>query len=289
MMDDLMSPDFFFIYHISDVILGHISISVGSYWSSWSCMITPTYGIHAETRMYSLFYHDPSVEPLLSHLVRPVFFRIRISSCFFFLKTSPWRLGLMKITEITHLMMDDFMSLDSWSTIYLMPYWGIFQFRLGVIDLHGVAWSLPLTGYTPRQGRTRYFIMISQWSLSSAIQSDPHLSAFGCHHVSLSGKRFFDPLIQFNCGYGWLGLHTWWWMIWCHLVFWPTTHLMPYWGTFPFQLRFIDFHWFAWPSPVTRCTLGWWFDFALPWFSGGAFLESFSWAHIFWCCHDSCM
>ena len=68
------------------------------------------------------------MEPLLSHPIRPVFFGICTSSCFFFRETSPWRLGLIWITEITRLMMDDFMSPNSQSTIYLMPYWGIFHF-----------------------------------------------------------------------------------------------------------------------------------------------------------------
>ena len=78
-------------------------------------------------------------------------------------------------------------------------------------------------------------------------------------------------------------------MIWCHMIFWLTTHLMPYWGIFSFRLRFLDLHWFAWSSPVTRYTLSWWFDFILSWFFGGAFLESFRQAHTFWCCHDSWM
>ena len=78
-------------------------------------------------------------------------------------------------------------------------------------------------------------------------------------------------------------------MIWGHLIFWPITHLVPYWGIFPFWLRFVDLHWSTWSSPVTRCTLGRWFTFILPRFFGGAFLESFDWAHIFWYCHDSQM
>ena len=74
----------FLTYHISDAILGHISVSVESYRSSWSYMITPTYGMHTETMACSLFYHDPSVELLLSHLIRPIFFGICMSSCFLF-------------------------------------------------------------------------------------------------------------------------------------------------------------------------------------------------------------
>ena len=36
-------------YHISDAILGHISISIEIYRFSWSCMLVPTYEIRIET------------------------------------------------------------------------------------------------------------------------------------------------------------------------------------------------------------------------------------------------
>ena len=45
------------------------------YRSSRSYMITPTCGMHTETRTCSLFYHGPSMEPPLSHPIKPVFFR----------------------------------------------------------------------------------------------------------------------------------------------------------------------------------------------------------------------
>ena len=67
----------------------------------------------------------------------------------------------------------------------------------------------------------------------------------------------------------------------------PTTHLMPYWGIFPFRLRFVDLHWFAWSSTFMRYMSSWWFVFILRWFLSGVFLESFSQAHTFWYCHDS--
>ena len=76
MMDDLMSFDFFFIYHRFDVILGHISLSVEIYRSSWSCLIISTYEIHIETMTCLLTYHDPLVEPLLGHSVMPTLFDI---------------------------------------------------------------------------------------------------------------------------------------------------------------------------------------------------------------------
>ena len=70
-----------------------------------------------------------------------------------------------------------------WFTTHLMPYWGIFPFWLIFVDLHGVACSSPLTKYTPRRWPICYLIMISQGSLSWAIQSNPHFLIFGCPHA----------------------------------------------------------------------------------------------------------
>ena len=66
----------FLIYHIFDAILGHIFVSIKIYGSSWSHTIISTYEIRAKTITYSLFYHDPPVEPFLSHLVMPTLFSI---------------------------------------------------------------------------------------------------------------------------------------------------------------------------------------------------------------------
>ena len=75
MTDDLRLSDFP-IYHTSDVILGHISLSVEIYRSSWSCMIISTYEICTETMTYLLSYHDSSVESLLDHSVGLTLFSI---------------------------------------------------------------------------------------------------------------------------------------------------------------------------------------------------------------------
>ena len=74
MIDDLRSYDFM-IYHIFDAILGHSSVSVESYRSSWSCMFVPTYEIHTEVMTYMLSCHDPPMEYLLGHSVRLTLFR----------------------------------------------------------------------------------------------------------------------------------------------------------------------------------------------------------------------
>ena len=100
-----------------------------------------------------------------------------------------------------------------------MPYWGIFPFQLRFIDLHGVAWSFPLTRYTSRRWPVCYLTMIPQWSLSWIIQSGSHFLAFRYHHASFFGKRLLDVWVRFSCGFGWHKSHIWWWMIWCCSIF----------------------------------------------------------------------
>ena len=87
----------------------------------------------------------------------PHFFNIWLSSCLLFWETFHRCLGLIWITEIAHLMMDDFMSPDFWPIIHQVPYWGIFSFWMRVIDLHGVVWSPPLTGCAQRRWPIHYF------------------------------------------------------------------------------------------------------------------------------------
>ena len=117
------------------------------------------------------------------------------------------------------------------------------------------------------------FTRISRWSLSGAIQLSPHFSTLRFHHASPSERYLLDLWVWFCYGRGWLGPCIWWQMIWCHLIFRPVTHLMSYWGIFPFRLRFVHPHRFAWSSLAMRYALGWWFDFILSWHSGEPFLS----------------
>ena len=50
-MDDMILSDFL-IYHTSNAILGHISLLVEIYISSWSRMILITYEMHVELMVY---------------------------------------------------------------------------------------------------------------------------------------------------------------------------------------------------------------------------------------------
>ena len=113
-----------------------------------------------------------------------------------------------------------------------------------------------------------YLIVIPQWSLFWAIQSGSRFLIFRCH--------VFDIWTWFSCEYGWLGLHIWWWMIWCCLIFWSTIHLMPYWDIFPLWLRFIDLHGFVCPPPLTRCVSSWWSTVILSWSPSWVSLSPFS-------------
>ena len=99
--------------------------------------------------------------------------------------------------------------------------------------------------------------------------------------VFLDRIRPFDFWIWFSYGYGWLGLHIWWWMIWCCLIFRSTIHLMPYWGIFPFRLRFIDLHRVTWSSSLMRCMSSWWSTIILSWSPSGVSLGPFNQTHTF--------
>ena len=85
-IDDLRLSNFS-TYHTSDAILGHIFVSIEIYKSSWSCMLISTYEVHTKMMTYLLSYHDPLVEPFLGHSIKATLFDIKMSSCFFFLKT----------------------------------------------------------------------------------------------------------------------------------------------------------------------------------------------------------
>ena len=163
---------------------------------------------------------------------------------------SPRCLGLIQlwiwVIEITHLMMNDLM-LSDFRLPHLIPYWDIFPFRLRFTNLHGIAWSSPPMGYMPRWWPICYLIMIPQWSLSRAIQLDPHFSAFGCHHVSSPRLRTWmarithlvmDDLAPSD-------------FLTCHTSEAILRH-------FSFWLRFVDLHWFAWSFPFTRYMSSWW-------------------------------
>ena len=42
--------------------------------------------------------------------------------------------------------------------------------------------------------------------------------------------------------FGLPGSWVWWWLIWCHLFFWPIIPLVPHWGISHFISRFMDPH-----------------------------------------------
>ena len=155
-----------------------------------------------------------------------------MSSCYFFWETPLWCLDLIQLwiwmTGITYLMMDDPMLSD-------FSIYHTFDAILGHISLsikiYRFSWShVILITYKMHVKLMAYcyLIMIPQWSLSWAIQSGSHFLTFRCHHASFSRRHPFGVWIRFSCGYKWLRLHIWWWMIQCYLIFWSTMRLMPY-------------------------------------------------------------
>ena len=164
----------FLIYHIFDVILGHIPFRARSIDLHGVACLFPLATCTLRWVTRSLFYYDPSVEPMWSHPTRPTFLSIWLPSCFLSWETFPSCLDLICITEITCSMIDDSMSLGFWPTVHSTPYWGIFPSRTRFTDLHGVACLSLLTRCTLRRWRVHYFIMILQWSLSGSIQPSLH-------------------------------------------------------------------------------------------------------------------
>ena len=139
--------------------LPHIWCHTGAYFRfDWDLLIFvelhahSTCEIHAEAMTCSLSYHDPLVEPLLSHPFRPAFFHIWTSSCFFFWDTPFWPVGPIQLwtwmTRITHLMMDDLMSFDFLIHHTSDAILGHISVWFRFLDLHGVVWSSPFTRYT---------------------------------------------------------------------------------------------------------------------------------------------
>ena len=81
LIGDLTSFDFFGLSYVR-CHTGAYLVSDKIYRSSWSRTIISTYEIHIETRTHSLFYYDPPMEPSMSHLVKPAFLGIQMSSYF---------------------------------------------------------------------------------------------------------------------------------------------------------------------------------------------------------------
>ena len=102
-------------YHISDVILGHISFQMRFTDLHGIARSSPLMDTHQEMTCL-LFYHGPLVEPFLSHSVKPAFFGIWMSSYFPFWGTPFWFVSLillwMWMTRTAHSMMDDLRSYD---------------------------------------------------------------------------------------------------------------------------------------------------------------------------------
>ena len=112
--------------------IGAYSVSNEIHGSSWSCTIVPTYEIHIETRTCSLFYHDPPVEPFLSHSVWPTFFGIRMSSYLPFWGTPFLFVSLIQLwtwmTRTTHSMMDDLRPFDFFDLSHTWFHTGAYSF-----------------------------------------------------------------------------------------------------------------------------------------------------------------
>ena len=131
------------------------------------------------------------------------------------------------ITRITHLMMDDLRLSD-------FPIYHTSDAKLGHIsfsvEICRSSWShMILITHEMHVELIVYCYLIM---IPSGVSFGPFSQAHTFRRLDIITLLllgyFFDIWIWFSCRHGWLGLHTWWWKIWCRLIFRPTTHLIPY-------------------------------------------------------------
>ena len=180
------------------------SVSVEIYGSSWSRTIISTYEIRAETRTCSLFYYDPPVEPLLSHLVRPIFFQHLYAIMLLIL-------GDVSLTFEFVLGYGDHRFDDGWFHVTQFSAYhisgamlGHIPFRMRFMDLHGLAWSSPITRYTSRWW---HFLLSYHDPLVEPLLSYPVRPVF--FSICMSSCFFFWGTFQWCLGL----FQLWVWMI----------------------------------------------------------------------------
>ena len=168
----------FLTYHIFDAILGHISLPVEIYRSSWSRMIMPTYEIHVEMMIYLLSYHDLPVEPFFDHSVRPTPFDIWVSSCFSFWETLLWSVDPIQLwiwmARFTYLVMDDLVSSGFLTYHTSDAILGYIPFLVEIYRFPLICMTIP--SYEMHVGLMIWlrFALILWWSLSWVIQLGPY-------------------------------------------------------------------------------------------------------------------
>ena len=195
-------------------------------------MITPTYEMHTETMPFLLSCHDPLVEPLLSHSLRPTLFCIQMSSCFI-MGDVFWTLISYSVTDVDD---RDCTFSNRWFDVIWffrliirsMPYWGIFRFGWDLqifMELHD----------HPHLRDTRWDkdpFVILLWSSNGAL-----LEPFSQARISRHSDVIILALLR--CVFLIRGSDSvmdsndedrapndrWLEAIW---FFWPITHLMPY-------------------------------------------------------------
>ena len=190
-------------------------------------MLIPIYGIYTETMTCSLSYHDPLVEPLLSHLVRPTLFGIQMSSCFPLGCLDSTQLWIW-MTGIAHLMMDDLMLpvfsiyRTSDATLgYISPYHSLTYFvqhskppcllsydvqsRLSQFAIHSyqfIVWSSKRPSHYSLVFRAVVYTWHSQLLFQPGIQSHLVISSQVSENRAIISSQFWrsEPLSVFSFG-----------------------------------------------------------------------------------------
>ena len=145
--------------------------------------------------------------------------------------------------------------------IWCCPIFGLFHTRAYFVsnEIQGSSWSRTIVPTYEIHAETRTCLLFYHDPPVESLWSYPVRSAPFDTYMS---SCFLPGYASLICGFDSVMdssdknciIDDWWHeAIW---FFWPITRMIPYWSIFLLRLRFVDLHWFAWPSPVTRCTLG---------------------------------
>ena len=155
-----------------------------------------------------LSYHDPLVESLLSHPVRPAFFGIRMSSYFSFWGTHFWSVSLIQLwtlmTRIAHSMRDDLISFN-FSTYHTFDsILGHISSSIEFCRSSLICMTIPSYEIHTRLMIWLHFTLILRWSLSWDIRSGLYFLILSWFldgvisdtdsHIIISGEYMSDLL-----------------------------------------------------------------------------------------------
>ena len=162
-------------------------------------------------------------------------------SCFFFWESPLWCVGLIQLCS------------DYQDREFDDDWFGVtWFFDLSYLWCHTRAYPISFGGlWILTDLHDHYHLLDAHWdvdmivtlrSLPRSIQLGLHFSTLGCHHASPSRRYILDICAWFSYRFGRPVLHVRRYMISCLLISNLSCIRCPYWGIFPFRMRFTDVH-----------------------------------------------